>query len=152
MTAGDVTRNHAVYAAASPPTVDVGLFTIVKTGVDLKTNATTDIFTVPSGRTFTCTGAYLVPTTVASGLAVAIVWKIIESGASGVMSTASAANSGAPVTTKIWSQQGTPAGGAIGSPFTLCAAAAKVQLSGTTMWTTSGTVTGSVFVQGFYVS
>ena len=57
-------NNHAVYAAASPPTVDVGVFTISKTGIDFKTAATTNIFVVPSGRAFVCLGATAVVTSV----------------------------------------------------------------------------------------
>ncbi len=147
LTAGDVTRNHATYAAASPPTVDVGTFTVVKTGVDLKTNATTDIFTVPTGRIFQCDEIYLIVTAVTSGVSVGIVFKAIESGGSNGMTIATAQNALAPVTGRIWREVPSIAGG----PYFTCAAGNKVQLSGTTMWTSSTTVTGSVFVRGSYV-
>ncbi len=148
LTAGDVTRNHAIYAAASPPTVDVGTFTIVKTAVDFKTNAVTDIFTVPASRTFMCDSVYITPTTVSVGLAVAIVFKIIESTGGTNMTAATAQNSGAPATGKYWLNTSTVGSG----PYTLCVAGAKVQFSITTAWTTSTTATGSVFVTGKYVT
>ncbi len=151
LTAGDVTRNHATYAAASPPTVDVGTFTIVKTGVDFKTNAVTDIFTVPSGRTFLCHYAYMIPTTVSGGLAVAAVWLIRESGANQAMTSNNAMGSQAPLTTIAHGQVGTAASGNVTNPQ-VCAAAAKVQFNLTTAWTTSTTVTGSVFVVGQYIT
>ncbi len=139
---------HAIYVAASPPTTDVGFFTIVKTGVDLKNNATTDLFTVPTSRTFVCINANIIPTAVTAGAAVAIVWRILESGASGVMTTNTAATSAAPVTTKVWAQIG--ANTASTSPVNICAAGNKVQFSLTTGWTTSTTVTGNVYVFGYY--
>ncbi len=139
---------HAIYVAASPPTVDVGFFTIVKTGVDLKNNATTDLFTVPTSRTFVCVNANIIPTAVTAGAAVAIVWRILESGASGIMTTNTAATSAAPVTTKVWAQIG--ANTASTSPNNTCAAGNKVQFSLTTGWTTSTTVTGNVYVFGYY--
>ncbi len=148
LTAGDVTRNHPIYAAASPPTVDVGPFAIIKTGVDLKTNATTDIFTIPASRAFVCTNANIIPTAITAGAAVAIVWRILESGASGVMTTNTAATNTAPSITKVWAQIG--AGTASTSPNNICAAGNKVQLSITTGWTTSTTVTGNVIVFGYY--
>ncbi len=140
-----------VYAAASPPVVDVGIFTIVKTGIDFKTNAVTDIFTVPAGRTFICNYAYIVITAVTAGAAVAVVWAIRESGGSLAMTSATAMGSQAPLTTVAHSQVGAAGAGNAANPG-LCAAAAKVQFNLTTAWTTSTTVTGNVFVVGTYVT
>ncbi len=140
-----------IYASASPPTIDIGIFTIVKTGVNFQTNNTTDIFTVPAGRAFVCDYARLIPTSISSGAAIAIVWKIIESGASAVMTIAGTAANTSPSLVKVWCSAGTTLPASNG-PFTICAAGNKVQFNGTTMWTTSTTVTGSVFVTGFYCS
>ncbi len=147
LTAGDVTRNHAVYAAASPPTVDVGLFTIKKTGVDLKTNATTDIFTVPASRTFVCTSLYGVITASSVPAAVAFVWKVIESGAGASMTPATAIPSTSPTVGRYIAQVSV-----VSSVYTICAAAAKVQIVISTGFTTSTSVTGDVFLTGFYTT
>ncbi len=151
LTAGDVTRNHAVYAAASPPTVDVGMFTIVKTGIDFKTNAVTDIFTVPSGRTALCNYAYMIPTTVSGGAAVAVVWAIRESGANQAMTTNTAMSSQAPLTNIAHPQSGLTGAGNSANPQ-ICTAGNKVQFNLTTAWTTSTTVTGSVFAVITYIT
>ncbi len=136
----------------APPFLGVGVRVVAyKSGIDCKTNAVTDVFTVPASRQFVCTNAILHPTVVSGGLAVAIVWKIIESGASLVMTTATAASSTAPALTQVWSQQGA---GSVGNTIisNTCAAAAKVQFSITTAWTTSTTVTGELWVYGFYAT
>lgn len=130
------------------PTTPVGvLFMANKTGVDLKTNATTDIFTVPNGKTFVLLASYAIPTAVTSGAAVTFAYKIVESGGSAAMSTNTVATSAAPATTKTWAQNNTTPGS---SPLTNCAAAAKVQITITTGFTTSTSVTGTVWVTGFY--
>lgn len=146
LTAGDVTRNHAVYAGASPPTVDVGMFTISKTGVDLKTAGTTTVFTVPAGRAFICMGAYARVTSVTSGGAGTESFQIKESGGSGIMSVNAASGSGTPVAGKYYASQTTNNGGA----YTECAAGNAVQVVVATSQAGSTAVTGTVFVQGFY--
>ncbi len=138
---------HAVYLAASPPTTDVGLFTIKKTGVDLKTNATTDIFTVPAGRTFVCTSLYGVVTASSVPAAVAFVWKVIESGAGASMTPATAIPSTSPTVGRYIAQVSV-----VSSVYTICAAAAKVQIVISTGFTTSTSVTGDVFLTGFYTT
>lgn len=136
-------------SGAAPPFVAVGLMSVAYvTGINLKSNATSDIFTVPASRTFAVVSSYVVPTTVVGGAAVAFNYKIQESGASGAMTSNTAASSAAPVTTRDWSQNGTAAGG---NNF-ICAAASKVQVVITAAWTTSTTVTGTVFVTGFYIT
>lgn len=145
LTAGDVTRNHIVYAAASPPTVDVGMFTIVKTGVDMKTAATTTVFTVPASRTFICTGAYFVVTSVTSAGAGTETFKIQEGGGT-AMTTNTASGSGTPAAgTYYWQGQT-----AAGAPYKAAAATVTVQVVVATSQAGSTAVTGSIFVTGFY--
>ncbi len=140
-----------VYAAASPPTVDVGIFSIVKTGIDFKTNAVTDIFTVPTGRTFICHHAFLIPTSVSGPASVAVVWAIRESVGNQVMTTATAMGSQGPSVSIAHGQIGTAGAGNAGNPQ-ICVAAGKVQFNLTTAWTTSTTATGSVYVIGMYIT
>ncbi len=137
-----------VYAGASPPTTDVGVFTIVKTGIDFKAAATTDIFTVPAGRTFVMHYSQVILTVVSGGLAAAMQYSIIESGASALMGTNAAIASAAPLTTKNYHQANVVAA----TISFNCAAAAKVQCRVDVGWASSTTVTGSVFVTGYYVT
>jgi len=118
-----------------------------KTGVDLKTNGTTNIFTVPTSRTFIVISAWCIPTSVTGGAAVDFNFKIEESGGSAAMTANTAAGSAAPVTTKAWIQTN-----ASGSANTMCAAAAIVRLNITVGFTTSTTVTGTCFVLGYYTA
>src|SRR6266404_1811975 len=135
-------------ASGTAPTVAKGvLWFAQKTGIDAKTNATTDIFTVPAGNTAVILGSWLIPTTVTAGAALAFVYKIIESGAGNNMTTATAAASTAPATTKTWTQSGAPTGS--GGPLNVCATGNKVQCSITTAFTTSTTVTATVVVYGY---
>jgi len=137
-------------ASGTAPTVAKGvLWFAQKTGIDAKTNATTDIFTVPAGNTAVILGSWLIPTTVTAGAALAFVYKIIESGAGNNMTTATAAASTAPATTKTWTQSGAPTGS--GGPLNVCATGNKVQCSITTAFTTSTTVTATVVVYGYYI-
>jgi hypothetical protein len=152
MSAADHTTLTGLSAATAtgvaPAFVGVGVPCVgFKSGVDLKTNATTDIFTVPTSRSFVCTYAEVIPTSVTAGAAVAFVYFIKESGGSGQMTASTAAASAAPVTTKTWPQTGFTIGS---GPYTMCAAANKVQITISTGFTTSTTVTGNVFVFGFY--
>jgi hypothetical protein len=146
LTAGSVTRNHAVYAAASPPTVDVGMFTVVKTGVDLKTAGTTTAFTVPASRTYVCLEAHAIVTSVTSGGAGTETFQIKESGANGAMTQGTASASGTPAV-GIYYTESSPANT---GPYTACAAGNNVTIVVSTSQAGSTAVTGSVFVTGFY--
>ncbi len=148
LTAGDVTRNHAVYAAASPPTVDVGIFTIAKTSVDLKTAATVDVFTVPASRTFICTSTYILVTAVTTGGAGTQVWTIKESSSARAMSLGTTSASGTPVANQTCYLM-------IGNASPVnsnCTAGNKVQCVFGASHAGSTAVTGTVYVTGFYSS
>jgi hypothetical protein len=145
-TAGDVTRNHAIYAAASPPTVDVGMFTVVKTSVNLKAAGTTAGFTVPSGRTFVCTGAYAVVTAVTTPGAGTQTFQIKESGASGQMTPGAASASATPAVGNYYASPVTSAQG----PYFVCAAGNIANIVVATSHAGSTVVTGSVFITGYY--
>ncbi len=122
--------------------------TAFKSGIDLKSNATTDIFTVPASRTFVCTSALVTPTTASGSTATTFTFKIIESGASASMTTVAAAANVAAATTKGWAQNATaPATG----PYFNCAAGNKVQLNISTA-AAGTTVTGNVLVFGYYIT
>ncbi len=154
MSAADHTKLTGLSAATAtgvaPAFVGVGIPCVAyKSGVDLKANGTTDIFTVPASRSFVATASVAIPTTVTSGLSVTFVYKIVESGGGLAMTQSSVTGAGAPVTTKQWSTQGI---GTSTGPMTICAAANKVQITVTTGFTTSGTVTADVFVFGFYAT
>ncbi len=149
LTAGDVTRNHAVYAGASPPTVDVGMFTIAKTSLNLKAAGTTTIFTVPASRTFLSTYAVALVTAVTSGGAGTQSFSIAESAANVVMLPALASPSATPV---IGSTYITELRANSGYPGRTCAAGANVQVTVQTSHAGSNAVTGTVFVTGFYIS
>ncbi len=141
----------ATATGVAPPFVCVGCPAVAfKTGVDFKTNAVTDIFTVPTSRAFLVNWAEIIPTTVSGGLAVAIVWKIQDSVGSFALTTVTAASSAAPITTKAWFQTGTIAAGNGGGTGAIAAAADKIQFNISTAWTTSTTVTGTVIVHGYY--
>ncbi len=138
----------ATATGVAPAFTGVGVpVTGFKSGIDLKTNATTDIFTVPTSRVFVCTSAIVIPTTVTASTATTFTFKIQESGASGAMTTAVAAANIAAATTKFWSQNSVQ--NATGPYFT-CAAGNKVQLV-ISAGAAGTTVTGSVFVFGYYI-
>jgi hypothetical protein len=145
-TAGDVTRNHAVYAGASPPTVDIGLFTIAKTGVNLKAAGNTTGFVVPTGRAFLCTASWALVTAVTGPAAGTETWTIKESAASATMLGGTASGSGTPAVGTYYSETSREAGG----PYTQCAAGNTVTIVVTTSQAGSTAVTGTVFIQGFY--
>ncbi len=142
-----------VYSSASPATVDVGIFTIAKTSVDLKTAGTTDIFTVPTGRTYTLIGTAVLVTSVTSGGSGTLAGaKVQESSASRSM-TGSAFGTSAqtPVagqTMYIWF----PSIVSIGAIASTCTASNKVQFVITASNAGSTAVTGTVYLMGFYVS
>lgn len=137
-----------VYSGASPPTVDVGMFIISKTGVDLKNAGTTTIFTVPTGRTFVCTGAYAVVTSVTAAGAGTETFKIQASTGAIAMTTNSASTSLTPAVGKMFMEQLTPVTGQFGT----APAADNVQIVVTASQAGSTAVTGTVFITGFYSS
>jgi hypothetical protein len=138
--------DHAVYAGASPPTTDVGTFVISKTGVDLKTAGTTTVFTVPTGRAFVCTSAIALVTAVTGGGAGTETFQIKESGAGGAMTQAGASGSSTPVVGTYYETLSPSSAG----PYARCAASNAVQVVVATSQALSTTVTGTVFVTGFY--
>ncbi len=140
---------HAIYVAASPPTTDVGIFTIVITGINLKAAGTSDIFTIPTSRTFLAVNAFAFVTAVTSGGAGTQSFSIIESGGSRTMLAALASGSGTPVVNQTVYTCDVRSSSA---PFSVCAAAAKVQITVQTSHAGSSAVTGSVFVTGYYVT
>src|SRR5205823_841037 len=105
-------------------TVDVGVFTISKTGIDLKNAGTTTVFTVPTGRTFICQKAVAVVTSVTTGGAGTQTFKIQESGASKAMTNAGASGSGTPVAGSYYVEDAQVGTG----PMTACAAGNIVQV------------------------
>ncbi len=137
-----------VYPSASPPTVDVGIFTIAKTGVDLKTAATTNIFTVPAGRNFIGTLASFLVTSVTSGGAGTIsTTRFQESSGSRTMIGGGSSASTTPVANQTTFVQ-TPGANALSS----CSAGNIVQLVLAASESGSNAVTGTVYVTGFYSS
>ncbi len=148
LTAGDVTRGHAVYAGASPPTVDVGVFTIAKTGINMKAAGTTTVFTVPASRTFVCFGAFLVVTAVTSGGAGVQVFQIKASTGPVVMTQAVSSASATPIVGNVYYQNVVPGA----SPFFPAPAADNVTIVVSTSHAGSTAVTGTCFIQGWYSS
>ncbi len=137
-----------VYAAASPPAADVGIFVIKKTGVDLKNAATTTIFTVPAGRSFSLLQTTILVTSVTSGGAGVIAFSLQES--SGPRTMLATQNSGS--STPVANQQ-IYAGSIANASQNLstCAAGNNVNFVLSTSNAGSSAVTGTVFVTGFYV-
>jgi hypothetical protein len=146
LTAGDVTRNHAIYSSASPPTVDIGIFTIAKTAVDLKTGGTTAAFTVPTSRRFVCTGCAVNVTSVTASGAGVCTLQLKESGGSLAMSPNVSSGSSTPVanTTVYHFPQ------AAASVVASCAAGNAVNIVITAGEAGSTAVVGTVFITGFY--
>ncbi len=143
-----VTRNRTVYAGASPPTVDVGFFTVAIAGVDLKTAGTTTIFTVPTGRTFFCTNSYAIVTAVNTGGSGTEQYSIKESSSSRVMSSSGGASAAhTPVAGQTTYVQANVSGQ---SPYSSCTAGNIVQVVVVTSHAGSTGVTGTVYVTGFY--
>ncbi len=140
--------NQPVYAGASPPTTDVGLFTIAKTGVNLKAAGTTAIFTVPTSRKFLATGYYALVTAVTSAGAGTQTMLISESGAGFTMITSSTSGSATPVVGNVY--WGDLRGALSSANVMSCAAGNNVQIVISTSHAGSTAVTGTVFVTGFY--
>ncbi len=137
-----------VYSSTSPPTVDVGIFTVAKTGVNLKAAGTTAIFTVPILRTFVATGGFILVTAVTSGGAGVQVSLISESGGSRTMVSQSTSNSGTPVA----NQTCYAIVNATATILSNCTAGNNVQVVISTSHAGSSAVTGTVFVTGYYVA
>ncbi len=138
-----------IYSSTSPPTVDVGLFTIAKTGVNLKAAGSTAIFTVPTGRTFLATYAVALVTSVTSGGAGTQSFSLAESAGSVVMLPALASPSATPVVGSTYIAE---LRANSGYPGRTCAAGANVVVTVQTSHAGSNAVTGTVFATGFYIS
>ncbi len=137
-----------IYPSASPPTRDVGMFTIVVTGVDLKTAALTNIFTVPIGRTFVAVNGMVQVTAVTSGGAGINSVLIREGGGNRTMISQSTSNSATPVANQtVYALVNASA-----TVLSNCAAGASVVASVSTGHAGSTTVTGSIFITGYYVA
>ncbi len=138
-----------VYSSASPPTIDVGVFIIAKTGVNLKAAATTTIFTVPTGRTFIATYGFALVTAVTSGGAGTQLFSINESSSLRSMLAALTSGSTTPVANQTVYSFDVRASSA---PFSTCLAGNSVQVVVSTSQAGSSAVTGTIYVAGFYSS
>ncbi len=138
-----------IYSSTSPPTVDVGIFTVAKTGVDLKNAATTTIFTVPAGRTFVATQGMVLVTAVNTGGAGTENLTIKESSGARTLLTALVVNSHTPV-----ANQSVYAiiDASVSAVICNCTSGNSVQAVVTTSAAGSTAVTGTIFVTGFYSS
>ncbi len=138
-----------VYTSTSPPTVDVGIFTIAKTGVNLKAAGSTAIFTVPAGREYLAVLAYAKVTAVTSGGAGTQSLALSESGSSQTMIPAGVSASNTPIVGRVYTAD------VRASSFTsatTCLAGNNVLASIATSHAGSNVVTGTVFATGFYVT
>ncbi len=137
-----------VYSSTSPPAVDVGIFTVAKTGVDLKTSGTATIFTVPTGRTFVAIGGMAAVTAVTSGGAGINIILIRESSGSRTMVSQSTSNSGTPVANQtVYALVNSSA-----TVLSNCAAGSGVVAVMSTGHAGSTAVSGTIFITGFYIS
>ncbi len=138
-----------VYPSTSPPGSDVGMFTISLTGVDLKTAATTNIFTVPTSRSFIGISCVAQVTSVTSGGSGSLASpKLQESGAGRTMIAGSTSGAITPV-----ANQTVYAFGNIPTATTStsnCTAGNKVQLVIAASNSGSNAVAGTVDVTGYY--
>ncbi len=137
-----------VYSSASPPTSDVGFFTIAKTGIDFKAAATVTIFTVPTGRTYLVTNCYALVTAVNQGGVGTENWQIKESSSARSMIAAYTSASHTPVANQ--SVYANPATGT--GVFSTCTAGNSVQAVISTSHAGSTGVTGTIYLTGFYTS
>ncbi len=145
-----VARNRTVYASASPPTVDVGIFTIATTGIDLKNAGTTTLFTVPTGRTFMLIRNQAVVTAVNTGGGGTLTYQIKESGASNIMSAVIASGSVTPVVGRVYGEDALFNNAY--TPFFVCTAGNAVQVVMSASNAGSTGVTGTLFTIGVYTS
>ncbi len=137
-----------VYAAASPPAIDVGMFVIAKTGVNMKAAGTTAIFTVPIGRSYTLVATNLLVTAVTSGGAGVIAYAMNESSASRTLQQTVNSGSTTPVANQTIYANGVANASQV---LSTCAAGSNVQIVMSTSNAGSSAVTGTVFCIGFYV-
>ncbi len=137
-----------IYGSASPPTTDVGIFTVAKTGVDLKGAATTTVFTVPTGRTFVLITCYVLVTSVTSGGAGTVNFQMKESSSSRIMTQTFSTSSATPV-----ANQSVFNGNFISTAqLSNCTAGNSVQFVLTTSSAGSSAISGTVYVTGIYSS
>lgn len=125
-------------------------FVYAATGINLKTAATTDAFTVPAGKTFVCQTAVAVVTAVTGAGAGTLTYQIIESGSNGAMTVATASGSATPSITPGGANAYTEIPATTTGPWSTCAAGNKVQVKVNTSNAGSTTVTGTVYITGFY--
>ncbi len=137
-----------IYPGTGPPAVDVGMFTISKTGVNLKVAGSTTVFTVPTARTFIGTISFAVVTAVTSGGAGTQSFSIVESGANAVMLPALASASATPTIGRTYCTD--PRSSSF--PGSVCGAGNNVVATVQTSHAGSNAVTGTVFVTGFYTA
>ncbi len=140
-----------VYTSASPPAMDVGLFMVSKTGVDLKSAGTTNVFTVPSSRNYICTGfGFFVTSTTNAGAGTFSSMQIKESSASRTMSVVFSTSSATPVANQTASFFPSDVSTAI--PRSNCTTGNAVQFTIGASNAGSTAVAGTVYVTGFYSS
>ncbi len=136
-----------VYSSTSPPTVDVGTFTIAKTGINLKASGVTTVFTVPAGRAFLATSMNILVTAVTTGGAGVQIIALQESSSNRIMIAQATSASTTPVAGQtaygLFS-------GSTGGVNSVCAAGNNVNANVATSHAGSTAVTGTVFVTGFY--
>jgi hypothetical protein len=125
------------------------MFTIYKAGMDIKNVATTDIFTVPTSRTFVATGTAILVTAVTGAGAGTERWAIKESSASRAMIDNAASSSTTPVANQTF-YHSVPT--AASGPYSTCTAGNKAQFVPVASQAGSTAVTGTVFVTGYYTS
>ncbi len=137
-----------IYQSPNAPASDVGLFTVAKTGVNLKASGISNIFTVPTGRTFIGTTSFAIVTAVTSGGAGTQQYLITESGGNANMLPPIASASATPTVGRTYSTD--PRGSSL--PGSVCTAGNNVVATIQTSHAGSNAVTGTVFVTGFYSS
>ncbi len=137
-----------IYPSTSPPSADIGVFTVGKTGVDLKTAATTSIFTIPTGRTYVLLQSIALATAVTNGGAGVLASQIKESSGSRIMNTLTSTSSSTPVANQsVWTVGQISTGA-----YNNCTAGNSIQIVVSTSNAGSTAVTGTVYVTGFYSS
>lgn len=135
-------------SGSPPPFICVGCPVFaVKTGVDMKTAATVDIFTVPTSRTFVATGYDAYVTSVTAGGAGTFTGQLKESSASRAMGNNIASGSQTPVANQTIYYFPNSSG----FGFSNCTAGNKVQLVVSTSNAGSTAVSGTIYVHGYYV-
>lgn len=125
------------------------IFTVTVTGINLKTVAVTDIFTVPSGKTFVLTNGNVV-VTAASSVTNGGTFQLRESGASGPMTWPTNTTTTAVMTSVGVSYNFLLGGVTLATNgWVVCTTGNKVQYNQST-GATATTLTGDVAVIGYY--